>query len=89
MSNGKGIKDLMEQQRYSIKHIQKALVDSEVPGNWLSTQNVYNLINGNTIPRDPYVYIFISDFLGEELRKIIYRYTDKKTRYNLSDTDLF
>lgn len=89
MSNGKGIKDLMDEKRYAIKHIQKELVSKEVPGNWLSTQNVYNLINGKTIPRDPYVYLFLADFLGEELRKIMYRYTEKKTRYNVSDADLF
>lgn len=85
----KGIKDLMDDKRYTLKHIQQALVNQDVPGNWLSTQNVYNLMNGNTIPRDAYVYIFLSDFLHEDIRKILSRYTKKKTSYAEIESDLF
>jgi hypothetical protein len=85
----KGIKDLLDEKRYTQKHIQQALVKEQVPGNWLSSQNVYNLINGNTVPRDGYVYIFLSDFLGEDIRKILSRYTKKVTRYATIDSDLF
>lgn len=87
--NNKGVKDLMDENRYMLKHIQEALVKENVPGNWLSTQNVYNLINGNVIPRDGYVYIFLSDFLNEDIRKILSRYTKKQTKYATIDSDLF
>jgi len=89
MSIKKGIKDLMNEKRYTLKHIQQALVKDNVPGNWLSSQNVYNLINGNTVPRDAYVYIFLSDFLSEDIRKILSRYTSKKTNYAEIDGDIF
>ncbi len=85
----RGIKDILEDNRYSLKHIQKALIDREIPGNWMSTQNVYNLINGNTIPRDGYVYIFLSDFLNTDIRKVLCRYSKKQTSYAGMDSDIF
>lgn len=85
----KGVKDLMDEQRYSVKHIQQAMLDQKVPGNWLSTQNVYNLVNGKTIPRDGYVYLFLSDFFNEDPRKILTRYTTKNVRFAELDKDLF
>lgn len=87
--NVKGIKDLLENNRFTLGAVQKELIKKEVPGNWLSTQNVYNLINGKTVPRDAYVYIFLSEFLSEDIRKILSRYSKKSTSYAMMDSDIF
>jgi hypothetical protein len=84
----KGIKDLLDAHGSSVKSIQEALVHERIPGNWLSSQNVYNLVNGNTIPRDAYVYIFLSEFLQVDVKKILSRYT-RKTQVLVREHDLF
>lgn len=74
--NKNGIKDLMDKQRFQPKHIQKALLESNVPGNWKSIQNVYNLIKGNTSSRDPYTYIVLARVLNIDVEVVILRYTE-------------
>ena len=74
MNKKKGIKDLMDVKRYTAKHLREALQERNVPGNWDTYQNVYNLISG-CLPRDAYAYIVISDLLDEDLRSIITRYS--------------
>lgn len=86
--NAKGIKDLLDAHGSSVRSIQQALVSEKIPGNWLSSQNVYNLVNGHTVPRDAYVYIFLSEFLQTDVRKILSRYT-KKSQVLVKEQDLF
>ena len=74
MNKKQGIKDLMDAKRYTARHLREALQERNVPGNWDTYQNVYNLINGS-VPRDAYAYIVISDLLGEDLRSIVNRYS--------------
>jgi hypothetical protein len=77
----KGIKDMMEKLRYRASHLQTSLLESEIPGNWedkSGLQNVYNLIEGRVMPKDGYVFIFLSEFLQVNLREVLLRYTKKK-----------
>lgn len=74
MNKKQGVKDLMDEKRFSARHLKKALQERNVPGNWDTYQNVYNLINGR-VPRDAYTYIVISDLLDEDLRTVITRYS--------------
>jgi len=75
MNKAKGIKDLMESQRYKIKHLSKALKEANIPGNWDSTQNLYNLTNGEVVPKDAYVYVVMSNLLNVDIKTILNRYT--------------
>jgi hypothetical protein len=75
MNKAKGIKDLMESQRYKIKHLSKALKEANIPGNWDSTQNLYNLANGEVVPKDAYVYVVMSNLLNVDIKTILNRYT--------------
>lgn len=75
----KGIKDLMEQHRFHAKHIAKAMIDNEVPGNWDSLQNIYNLVSGSICPKDPYVYVVLSNLFNLDISQIIIRYSDKRS----------
>lgn len=87
--NIKGVKDLVENSRFSLSKVQQELINQDVPGNWLSTQNVYNLINGKIVPRDAYVYVFLSELLSEDIKKILSRYSKKQTSYAMIDSDIF
>lgn len=75
MNTIKGVKDLMDHMRYQPKHLKKKLKESNTPGNWDSYQNIYNLINGLSTPRDPYVYIVLSRMLDVSVETILYRYS--------------
>ena len=57
----KGVKDLMERERYRPRHVQEKLIEHNVIGNWESIQNVYNLINGKVVPRDAFIYSMFAD----------------------------
>lgn len=70
-----GIRDLMEAQRFQAKHIAKTMKDYGVPGNWNSIQNIYNLMSGDIIPKDPYVFIALANMLNVELSTILIRYS--------------
>lgn len=76
----KGIGDLMEQQRLRPLNLQRSLIEKEVPGRWEGKngiQNVYNLINASVVPRDSYVFIFLSEFLQTSVTEILMRFTVK------------
>lgn len=79
----------MDSQRFTVLHIQEALIKEKVPGKWVSTQNVYNLVNGKTVPKDGYVFIFLSSFLDVDIRQILYRYSNKTAKRVIADNDLF
>jgi hypothetical protein len=83
----KGIKDLLLNRSIKTKGLQEALLNEKLGGNWESIQNVYNLINGNVTPKDPYAYIFLAELLDESVRSIIMRYTN--ARAFVSHDDLF
>jgi len=72
----KGIKDLMESQRWQTKHLMTKLEESKVPGSWGSYQNIYNLVDGSARPRDPGVYIVLSKMFDLKIEDIISRYSD-------------
>lgn len=72
----KGIKDILKNQRWQTKHLIEELSRSNVPGNWSSYQNIYNLVDGSARPRDPGVYIVLSRMLSVSLEDIISRYSD-------------
>ncbi len=80
MNNQKGIIDLMEAKRYRPKHIADELIKHNVPGKWNIYQNIYNLINGKVIPKDAYIYILFADLLDVDLRTILYRYSETRTK---------
>ena len=75
MNKARGIRDLMESQRYKIKHLSKALKDGGVPGNWDSTQNLYNLANGEVVPKDAYAYVIMAKMLDVDVSIILNRYS--------------
>lgn len=87
----KGIGDLMEVNRYRPTHLQQSLIEKEVPGRWEGRnglQNVYNLINGSVVPRDAYVFIFLSKFFDVSLAEVLTRFTikDQKQEQYKGDT---
>jgi hypothetical protein len=70
-----GIKDLLEDQRYRISHIQNELIKQGIPGsNWTSYMNVYNLVHG-CYPNDAYTFVFLSELLNIDINVIISRYS--------------
>jgi hypothetical protein len=74
-----GIKDLLDDQRYRVSHLQSELVRQDIPGsNWSSYMNVYNLVNG-CYPNDAYTFIFLSEFLNLDINIIISRYSMKSS----------
>jgi hypothetical protein len=74
-----GIKDLLDDQRYRVSHLQSELVKQDIPGsNWSSYMNVYNLVNG-CYPNDAYTFIFLSEFLNLDINIIIGRYSMRNT----------
>ena len=73
----KGIKDLMMKERFQAKHIAKTMIDNSVPGSWGSLQNIYNLMSGDIVPKDPYVFIVLSRMLNIELHDILMRYSKR------------
>lgn len=89
--NKQGIRDLMKIQRYRASHLQDSLIKEKVPGNWVGKtglQNVYNLINGRVMPKDAYVFIFLSNFLQIRLSNILLRFSGKKEKINNSKSTL-
>ena len=73
----KGIKDLMMKDRFQAKHIAKTMIDNGAPGSWGSIQNIYNLMSGDIVPKDPYVFIVLSRMLNVELHDILMRYSSR------------
>jgi hypothetical protein len=88
MEKKKGIRDLMEKNRYRPKHLQESLIEKGIPGSWSGKsgiQNIYNLIDGKVVPKDAYVFVFLSTFLGESLETVLMCYTSKKEDTVFSD----
>jgi|APGre2960657404_1045060.scaffolds.fasta_scaffold119999_3 hypothetical protein len=78
----KGVRDLMELHRFQLKHIQNELLLKNVPGNWKSRQNVYNLTIGHITPKDAYVYILLANIFEVDIETMLYRYS------KISKTDI-
>lgn len=83
----KGIKDLLESKRLNKKYVTETLLLKKTPGNWTCRQNVANLINGDCAPRDPYVYIALSDMLDEDIKTILYRYSSVYKEIKLEELE--
>lgn len=74
-----GIKDLLDEQRYRVGHLQEQLIKKGIPGsNWNSYQNVYNLVNG-AYPNDAYTFLFLAEFLNIDINIIISRYSERNS----------
>jgi len=74
-----GIKDLLDEQRYRIPHLQDELIKQGIPGsNWHSYQNVYNLVHG-AYPNDAYTFLFLAEFLNLDINIIISRYSERNS----------
>ena len=82
-----GLRDLMDENRYRPSHLQEALLKNNVPGRWEGVsgkQNVYNLIDGKVMPKDGYVFIFLSNFLNKATDDILKLYSirvEEKEKY--------
>lgn len=83
----KGIKDLMLKDRFQAKHIAKTMIDNGAPGNWSAVQNIYNLMSGDIVPKDPYVFIVLSRMLNVELHDILMRYSSRTIESLSTDHD--
>ncbi len=83
----KGIKDLLESKRLNKKYVTETLLLKNTPGNWTCRQNVANLINGDCAPRDPYVYIALSDMLDEDIKTILHRYSSVYKEIKLEELE--
>ena len=69
----KGLKDLMGEMKNA--DLQKELIDRQAKGNWYSSMNVSNMVAGNTSPRDPMVFITLSDIFNIKVEEIIKRFS--------------
>lgn len=84
----KGIGDLMEKNKLRPSHLQNTLIKEGIPGRWEGKnglQNVYNMINGNVVPRDSYVFVFLAEYFKTTLTEVLMRFTTKinvKERYD-------
>ena len=83
----KGISDLMEARRFKPKHIADELFKQKVPGNWKLYQNVYNLVNGNIVPKDAYIYIVLANLLDVDVKTILYRYSSFGNEVEVTSDD--
>ena len=70
----KGIRDILEHKNIQLSNLQEGLIKKQVPGNWESYHNVYNLIHG-AMPKDSRVFLFLSEYLEENIYTILFRYT--------------
>lgn len=90
----KGIRHIIDDNGLKMTHLQKLLTKKNIPGKWDSHKNVTNLVNGYVKPVDPYVYIFLSEYLNVGLEEIIYYYSEvkqeyKKVEFDINEKDLF
>ncbi len=79
----RGIKDLAEKKRYRAGHFQKEFIKRNIPGNWEGkngVQNLYNVISGQVRPKDPAVYIILSQMLEYPLEGILMRFSECDVR---------
>ena len=83
----KGVKALMKEKRYQTKHITQELKKNNIPGNWDSYQNIYNLVDGTIKPKDPYVYIVISRMLDITIEDVILRYSEVEKSPSTEDSN--
>jgi hypothetical protein len=79
MNNMRGIEDLIKPKRYRARDIAEEMIRLSVPGSWEVKQNLYNLIKGRVVPRDPYVYVVLANLLEVDVETILYRYTSVAT----------
>lgn len=68
----KGVKDLLNCKQ---QEVQKYLIDSGALGNWYSTVNVHNLVNGKVSPSDGFTYILLARITQQPVEVILKRYS--------------
>lgn len=73
-SKCKGVNDLMKADKIKPSRLVEILKDNNVPGNWDSYRNIYNLVHGRTIP-DPKAFIVLAKLFCVQLIDIVNRYS--------------
>ncbi len=72
----KGVKNLLRNSRFQTKHVKEALEKYNIPGKWENYQNIYNLVEGRSKPKDPIIYLMFAEMLGVETIDIMNAYSD-------------
>ena len=72
----KGVKNLLRNSRFQTKHVKEALEKYNVPGKWDNYQNIYNLVEGRSKPKDPIIYFMFADMLEVDIVDIMNAYSD-------------
>jgi hypothetical protein len=68
----KGIKDLLDCKQ---QDLQKYLIDSGAIGNYYSTVNIHNLVNGKVSPTDAFTYVLLARITEHPVEIILKRYS--------------
>lgn len=72
----KGIADLMAKNNLRWSDLRDLIVNSEIPQFSGTYNNVWNLINAKINPKDPSIYILLSQVFDVSLSDIILRYSE-------------
>jgi len=71
-----GIRDLLEAKGLKKSDIKNEMEKAGVPFSYANHETFYNLINGATRPRDPFIYIYFAALLEVTTEEIIMRYSE-------------
>lgn len=71
----KGISDLIKDAGFSPREFAALLKSEEIPFQY-NKQNWYNLRHGLIRPKDPFMYLWLSEKLNVDVSTIINRYSD-------------
>lgn len=71
-----GVSDLFESMNIKKSEFRSQMKESGIPFSYSNYETFYNLIDGKTRPRDPMVYIYLSNKLSIPLEEILLRYSE-------------
>lgn len=71
----KGVKNMLSDGRFQTRHVKQALEKYNVPGKWDNYQNIYNLVEGRSKPKDPIIYFMFAEMLEVDLVEIMNAYS--------------
>jgi hypothetical protein len=74
MGKVRGVVDLANERNVKPKELRTALESKDVKGNWGCYRNMYNLINGISIP-DPKAFIVMAEYFNVSLNDMVLRYS--------------
>ena len=72
----KGVKNLLRHSRFQTRHVKEALEKYNVPGKWDNYQNIYNLVEGKSKPKDPIIYFMFAEMLEVDIVDVMDKYSD-------------